>query len=301
MTELTTHPADLDTSNEPVCMTCDRPLFGDFERTWQRNLERERDALRTRVAELESSIDRCFTPNERTADLCATLDDIERLLGVADSDDEGAGIVALRAVIEERDELAVTLASLREDYDAIDPHPLQWEALWAKCDAQRNELHALNVAIRERDRLTDARIAELEAQVARWREWARDHSNEDASADMAGDAENMGAVSSQLVGLRANIRRLQSQLDDEQTEVELTQTALAGESRDNDCLRAASQSAEQEVARLERELMLARDDAKNEVPIADWVAGKPITQDQVRDALEQGRRDIERSKRNGRP
>ncbi len=53
------------------------------------------------------------------------------------------------------------LASLRADYDAIDLHPLQWEALWSKCDAQRKELHALNVAIRERDRLTDERIADL--------------------------------------------------------------------------------------------------------------------------------------------
>ncbi len=266
-----------------------RRLRDDDGRLYQRNLERERDALRTRVAELELVLsgadtdganewlellhqdaeargdgeghawaiknelefaeyrlqdrDRriaeltgladdavrnapvaMFTITEKQAELFrqaqavaaevdvdqrvfeerdsarATLDHIEQLLGVADSDEEGAGLVALRAVIEERDELAVTLASLREDYLEMDargknraddfklaagalrivlPEPGSDTArllsanillrrsvsgrltLKAKCDAQRKELHALNVAIRERDRLTDERIANL--------------------------------------------------------------------------------------------------------------------------------------------
>jgi len=141
-------------------------------------------AVGGRVSELERELERwrewkdgigCVpvaadddTAMDAIGDRCATLHRIEVILGVEDSDEEGAGYEALRKVVSERDTLRAEASANRRVLKRMrETRIVAANALnetKTTCANQRKELHALNVE--RKATLTELENTQLELSGA---------------------------------------------------------------------------------------------------------------------------------------
>jgi hypothetical protein len=179
-----------DDPNQPVCATCERPLFPVDDRAWQRKLEHERDLLREalrRAREIQDSLtSSCAGLRTRleaeiskpipivkleagdafTRDLMADRDEWrtqhESLLAMYKASE-----ARVYGMMHERDALRVDLKFVREQTDSIAPLAAQAEILRTKCANQRKELHAISKSQTKAYDLYEGRIeAQLKTVIA---------------------------------------------------------------------------------------------------------------------------------------